>query len=79
MKELLYEIILDIDPDLSLQDLEELDHEAPMRDQLGFDSMDFLEMIVNLKREFKIDIPAEDFPLLKTMNGTLEYLESKMD
>lgn len=48
------------------------------RDQLDVDSMDFLNFIVALHKEFHVDIPESDYAHLATIDGCVRYLESKL-
>ncbi|MGA1875863.1 MAG: acyl carrier protein [bacterium] len=68
----LINIISEIVPD---EDLSNLDGDARIRDQIELDSMDFLDIIMELRKRYKVEIPEEDYPRLATMNGCIEYLE----
>ena len=41
---------------------------------LGMDSLDTVDLIMQLEKEFGIRIPDEDYPRLATMNGVMAYL-----
>ncbi|MBE0582789.1 MAG: acyl carrier protein [Desulfofustis sp.] len=69
---LVIEIIADIDDEA---DFETLDPEQPLRDQLDLDSMDFLDIVMELRKRYKIQIPEEDYPQLATLNSCANYLE----
>jgi len=45
-----------------------------IRDQLDIDSMDLLNFVIGLHKEFKIDIPEADYPQLATLDGCIDYL-----
>ncbi len=45
-----------------------------LRDQLDLDSMDFLNFVIALHKEFQVDIPESDYPKLDTLNGCIAYL-----
>lgn len=53
---------------------ERLDPEIPFRDQLDFDSVDFLSLMEQLQEAFKRKIPETDYPALASLNGCLTYL-----
>jgi acyl carrier protein len=36
--------------------------------------MDFLDIILELRKRYGITVPEEDFPKLATMKGCIEYL-----
>lgn len=59
-------------------DLETLPLDAPIRDELDIDSMDFLNFVVALGSRFEIDIPERDYPELETVAGCVGYLEKRV-
>lgn len=59
-------------------DLDELEPERPLRDQLDIDSFDFLNVVVRLHDKLGVDIPEADYPKLITLNGVLDYLETRL-
>ncbi|RMF38888.1 MAG: acyl carrier protein [Planctomycetota bacterium] len=69
------EILEDIAPD---EDLTNLDDEKPFREQIELDSMDFLDIVMELRKRHRIQIPEEDYPQLASMASTVKYLEPKM-
>lgn len=72
IKDLVIEIIADIDEDA---DFESLDADEPLRDQLDLDSMDFLDIVMELRKRHKLQIPEEDYPELATLTSCVNYLE----
>lgn len=72
IKELILEIIADIDEDAEFDDLE---HDKPLRDQLDLDSMDFLDIVMELRKRYQLNIPEDDYPQLATLNSCADYLE----
>ena len=72
IKELILEIIEDIDDEA---DFDSLDPDQPLRDQLDLDSMDFLDIVMELRKRHKLQIPEEDYPQLATLNSCTNYLE----
>ncbi len=75
IRDLVLGIIADIFPD---QDLSQLRDDEPLRDQLGLDSMDFLDIVMELRRRYRMQIPEEDYPRLATVAGTIEYLKPRL-
>jgi len=69
------DILEDISPD---EDLDGLDDDTPFRDQLELDSMDFLDIVMELRKRYRIQIPEEDYPELASMKSTVDYLEPRM-
>lgn len=58
-------------------DASSIDPEAPLRDELDIDSMDFLNFVTALHERLKVDIPETDYPALSTINGAVAYLAAK--
>jgi len=75
IRDLILEIIEDIDEEAEFGDL---DADAPLRDQLDLDSMDFLDIVMELRKRYKLQIPEEDYPELATLNSCVNYLEPKL-
>lgn len=71
IKNLILEIIEDIDDEA---DFAGLDPDQPLRDQLDLDSMDFLDIVMELRKRYKLQIPEEDYPQLATLNSCVAYL-----
>jgi acyl carrier protein len=72
IKELIVEIIADIDEDA---DFENLEPDQALRDQLDLDSMDFLDIVMELRKRYQLQIPEEDYPRLATLTSCADYLE----
>lgn len=68
-------ILEDIAPD---EDLSSLQDEAPFRDQIDLDSMDFLDIVMELRKRHRIQIPEQDYPHLVSMASTVAYLTPLM-
>ena len=75
VEEVLLEIIADIDEEA---DFDALDPDKPLRDQLELDSMDFLDIIMELRKRYKLQIPEDEYPELATLNSCINYLEPKL-
>ena len=69
------DILEDIAPD---DDLSQLKDDVPFRDQLELDSMDFLDIVMELRKRYRVQIPEEDYPELASMDSTCKYLEPLM-
>lgn len=65
------DILDQIAPD---EDLSDLDDSTPLRDQMELDSMDFLDIVMELRKRYRVQIPEEDYPQLVTMSSTVSYL-----
>ncbi|GAB4333564.1 MAG: acyl carrier protein [Desulfobulbaceae bacterium] len=75
IRDVILEIIEDIDEEA---DFDSLDPDKPLRDQLDLDSMDFLDIVMELRKRYKLQIPEEDYPELSTLNSCVAYLEPKL-
>ena len=69
------DILSDIAPD---EDLSNLDDAKPFREQLELDSMDFLDIVMELRKRHRIQIPEENYGALASMGSTVAYLEPHM-
>ena len=69
------EIIRDIVPD---EDCSKLDGDRNLRDQLDLDSMDFLDIVMELRKKYGVEVPEADYPKLATLNTCIEYLAPKL-
>ena len=73
------QVVIDILEDVALdEDLGSLKDDQPLRDQLDLDSMDFLDIVMELKKRHKVEVPQEDYPRLASMDSCVEYLTPKM-
>ncbi len=75
IREAVIAILADITPD---EDLSHLKEDVPFREQLELDSMDFLDIVMELRKRYRVHVPEEDYPALASMAGTVKYLEPLM-
>jgi len=75
IKETILDILSDIAPD---DDLGALRDDVPFREQLQLDSMDFLDIVMELRKRYRVQIPEEDYLHLRSMSSTVAYLEPRM-
>jgi len=59
-------------------DGEEITEDASFVDDLGADSLDTVEMIMEIEDEFGIEIPDEDAEKMGTVGAAIEYVKRKM-
>ena len=52
--------------------------EASFIEDLGADSLDIVELVMEFEKEFNIDIPDEDAEKLRTVGDAISYLDSKV-
>jgi acyl carrier protein len=57
---------------------EKLTENASFMEDLGADSLDTVELVMEFEKEFNIDIPDEDAEKLRTVGDALSYLRSKV-
>jgi acyl carrier protein len=76
VKDIILEIIATIAPDADLSDVKS---DVRLRDQLDMDSMDFLDIVMELRKRYKIEVPKEDYPNLATLDGCVTYLAPKFE
>ena len=69
------DILEDIAPD---EDLGNLKDDIAFREQLELDSMDFLDIVMELRKRYRVQIPEQDFGELASMKSTVEYLTPLM-
>ena len=75
IKNVILEIIRDIDDEA---DLENLNPSEALRDQLDLDSMDFLDIVMELRKRYQIQIPEADYPQLATLESCVNYLVPRL-
>jgi acyl carrier protein len=71
IKQILLDILARIVPD---EDLSNVKNDVPFREQIELDSMDFLDIVMELRKQYRIQIPEEDYSHLGTMGGAVSYL-----
>jgi len=75
IKNVILDIIQDIDDEA---DLENLNPGEALRDQLDLDSMDFLDIVMELRKRYQIQIPEADYPQLATLDSCVSYLMPRL-
>ena len=71
VKEIILSIVATIAPDA---DLSNLKGDVRLRDQLDMDSMDFLDIVMELRKRYRVEVPKEDYPRLASLDSCVEYL-----
>lgn len=71
VRECVLNIISDIAPD---EDIGSVKDELNLRDQLDLDSMDFLDIVMELRKRFDIEVPEDDYPQLASLASCVTYL-----
>lgn len=75
VKEAVKDIIATIAPD---EELGSLDHATPLREQIELDSMDFLDIVMELRKRYGVQVPEEDYKELASLDSCARYLHPKM-
>lgn len=75
VRQIVIDIIADISPD---SDVTTLDDAKTLREQLDLDSMDFLDIVMELRKRHKIEVPQEDYPKLASLESCVAYLTPKL-
>jgi acyl carrier protein len=75
IREEVVDILEGISPD---DDLSNLKDDVAFREQLELDSMDFLDIVMELRKRYRVQIPEENYGELASMASTVKYLEPLM-
>lgn len=75
-KKIVLDIIEEIAPD---EDLTNVKSEVRLREQLDLDSMDFLDIVMELRKKHNIEVPEADYPELASLDSCAEYLTPKFN
>ncbi len=76
VKQIVIEIINEIAPD---EDTSGLKGEISLRDQMDLDSMDFLDIVMELRKQHGIEVPEADYPELASLDSCATYLTPKFN
>jgi acyl carrier protein len=60
-------------------DEEKINDEATLKDDLGIDSLDFVDIVVIVERNFGFKIKPEEMTDVKTLHQFYDYIESKVN
>ena len=74
LNEMVTRALFEVAPDL---EGEIIDPETPFRDQFEFDSMDFLNFVIELHQASGEEIPEADYPQLASLKDCVSYLKQK--
>ncbi len=75
-KKIVLDIIADIAPD---EDVSDVKSDVRLRDQLELDSMDFLDIVMELRKQHGIEVPEAEYPQLASLDSCAEYLTPKFN
>ncbi|MEM9381998.1 MAG: acyl carrier protein, partial [Planctomycetota bacterium] len=74
-KEAVKDIIATIAPDEELSALNDTDL---LRDQIELDSMDFLDIVMELRKRYGVQVPEDDYKELGSLESCANYLHPHM-
>ena len=74
VREAVISILGDIAPD---EDVSSINDQDSLREQIDLDSMDFLDIVMELRKQYSIEVPEEDYSRLASLDSCAEYLVSK--
>ena len=63
--------------DLEIEE-ENIYGEASLKDDMGIDSLDFVDIVVIVERNFGFKIKPEEMVNVKTLNDFLDYIEKNI-
>ena len=75
IRQAVLDIIADIAPD---EDLSNIKGDVRLREQLDLDSMDFLDIVMELRKRYNVEVPEADYQQLATLDSSAAYLEPKL-
>ena len=75
VKKIILDIITVIAPDA---DVSNVKSDVRLRDQLELDSMDFLDIVMELRKRYKIEVPKAEYPQLESLDSCASYLGPKL-
>lgn len=69
------DIIGTVAPD---EDVSNLKPDVKLREQIELDSMDFLDIVMELRKRYGVHVPEADYKELATLAGCVTYLGPKL-
>ena len=58
------------------EDEDNITPETRQQEDLNADSLDVVDLIMNIQDEFEVEIPDEDVENIKTVGALVEYIEN---
>ena len=59
-------------------DADEITLDSSLVEDLGIDSLDFVDIVMSLEDEFDTEFPEEDMTDIKTVGDIVKYMEDKL-
>lgn len=75
LRQVVLAVLRDVAPEAELS---RLAPDAPIRDQLDVDSIDFMRFLIGINEKLHVDVPEADYPKVASLNGLLRYLGDRL-
>lgn len=62
-----------------IMDVNEFPETADLKDDIGMDSLDHVEFIIELERDLNISIPDSAAEAIITVNDAINYIETRLN
>ncbi|MBT3514012.1 MAG: acyl carrier protein [Nitrospina sp.] len=72
VRQAIVDILGDIAPD---EDMSSLKDDVTLREQMDLDSMDFLDIVMELRKRFNVEVPESDYQELVSMTSCIQSLQ----
>ena len=72
VRQAVVDILQDIAPD---EDVSSIKDDVTLREQMDLASMDFLDIVMELRKRFNIEVPESDYQELVRMASCIQYLQ----
>ena len=72
VRQAVVDILADIAPDENVSSIKD---DITLREQMDLDSMDFLDIVMELRKRFNIEVPESDYQELVSMDSCIQYLQ----
>lgn len=76
---MIFEKVKEIVSNILGVDADEVTMESSFMDDLGADSLDVVELIMDLQDEFNLEIPDEEAEKIQTVGDVVEYIKEHTD
>lgn len=53
--------------------------ESNFKEDLGFDSLDVVDLVMEIEKEFNISIPDSDIERILTVKGLINYVKGRLN
>ena len=72
VRQAVLDILAEIAPD---EDVDSIKDDITLREQIDLDSMDFLDIVMELRKRFNVEVPEKDYEQLVSMASCIKYLQ----